>query len=188
MRRAITLASSAFFSSIFAFIFIYLMIFTSINRAPDDMTVKMYVTANYVNKKAIKETVINDEVKAVIINFDNEDDEYYSSSLETQGLLNSDILIIPENVFDSSDKLNSFIEIADEMFNENNSNKDEYNLLIRDEMIYGIIVYKKDLVDIFGQNIEFQNENETYIIAINRASKVTNKAIHTMFKLLKKSA
>ena len=189
MKRAISLASTAFFSSLLAFIFIYVMVFNAINRVPDENTVKMYITASYVDKKAIRDEIIDGtNIEAVLINYTNENDEYYSSSFETQGLLNSDILIIPINIFDLSGALNSFVEITDEMFNNSSINKDEYNLLIKDEKVYGIIVYQKDSVDIFGKDIEFYNKDETYVIAINSASKITDKAIKSMFDLIKKGA
>lgn len=186
MRRILFITLSIFSTSLLVFTFLYVLVFSFINKIPENEIIKVYASANAVDSTSFRNTLIDDEtIKDVLVSYTPESDEDYNETINVEALIYSDIIIIPLSVFNTIDDTDDhFVEITDDIFNNHSINKDDYSLVSVNDKTYGIIIYQKDAIDLFKNRIIFENSDETYIILANKNREIIDKSIDAIFKLI----
>ena len=79
--------------------------------------INIFIGINHLDSKNMEKDLYNDvkdkSIKAVDVDYSNPNDSYYSIVFNTRGLVNTDILILPESSIGNSNYSTYFIELKD---------------------------------------------------------------------------
>lgn len=105
----------------------------------------------------------NNEIKFISI---LESDNNYLSVLNTQGIIVSELLILPQSVLDTSNLENAFAEIDNDMLSSLNLLNIDLTFYSHNGKNIGVVLFNTELNNITNY-INFDNDEETYIILFN---------------------
>ena len=174
---------------------IWSFIFDNINAPKKHEKIDIFITADVVNKNAITYKINNNSLKQITITNCSENDQYYSATLETIGIISSDILIVKDDLVLTEGATTSFIELEENYLNQFNINLHDFELIYVDETPYAIVVYDESKsINLLKDYITFDNKNEIYCLVLNNISahigkystteKNTTIAFDIIYKLL----
>lgn len=79
--------------------------------------INIFIGINHLDSKNMEKDLYNNvkdkSIKAVDVDYSNPNDSYYSIVFNTRGLVNTDILILPESSIENSNYSTYFIELKD---------------------------------------------------------------------------
>ena len=79
--------------------------------------INIFIGINHLDSKNMEKDLYNNvkgkSIKAVDVDYSNPNDSYYSIIFNTRGLVNTDILILPESSIENSNYSTYFIELKD---------------------------------------------------------------------------
>lgn len=179
---------------------VWFSVFSYLNKPKDYERLQVFITADLVENDAIKEKCNKDNLfKDVLIYSCGEEDTYYTTMLETSGIISSDILIVNETLVKTKGATTSFIELDQSYLNKYNIDLSKYELTYVDDKAYGIVIYDNakniNLIDKISYNDS--NKNNRYCICLNNISyhidkysiqkdKTTDYAFKVLYSLLNK--
>lgn len=170
-------------------------IFNNITAPKAYEKVEIFITADTINENSIKKQIHIDKIKEINITFCNEDDEYYMATLQTIGIISSDILIVKDDLVLTDGATTSFVELDKEYLKKFNINLDDFELIYVNNIPYAIVVFDKSKnINILENEVKFLNEEEIYCITLNNISyhigkfstqtNVTTVAFEMLYKIL----
>lgn len=146
------------------------ILYQNFYRNSNKTVIHIFVTAQFVDDELdnIIERELNQEYTNIEIEifYINSTDELYLSTLQTKGIFDSDILIIPELIFEANDP-SSFLEFNQEVI-DNLILDDNYQLAYNQNKIYGISFRLDELSNTYSDNVI--GDNEAYTLTINSDS------------------
>ncbi len=150
---------------------IWSFIFNNITAPKKHEKIDIFITANVVDKDAITYKINNNNLKQITITNCGENDEYYSATLETIGIISSDILIVTDDLVLTEGATTSFIELEESYMKQFNINLNDFELVYVNETPYAIVVYDESKnINLLQDYVTFDNKNEVYCIVINNIS------------------
>lgn len=157
-----------------------------VNKPRENEKFEYFFTSSEVVENIFKECV-NETMKAkeVTIYKRTMSNSYYQVLLQTEGLISSDILVVLDDLFEVSGATTSFTELTSDFFTSNELDINDYSQVFIDGKSYGIIIKSKE-IDLFNGYLEFEDNDKTYVICINKNSSKINEAKTILGKLLKK--
>lgn len=170
-------------------------IFIRLFEPTDLEKVNLFISTSYYENSLQKdlESKFKNEIRKINIFSVSVKDTYYSTTFMTQGLVESDLLIIPLSAFDNSDFKDQFVELNATLFNSFESNIDSFEFYTQNGKNYGLKVYEKDNVDLFNGKIIFENDEPYFLFinndrpnaSLNPNQVSTNHALKVFFELIK---
>ena len=146
-------------------------IFDNITSLKPYEKVEIFITAEGVNKEKLLNKISNEKIKGINITNCGEDDEYYTTSLETLGIVSSDILIVKKDLILRDGATTSFVELDSNYLKEFNINLNDFTAVYVDNKAYAIVVYdKSNNINLLGDYISYVNEDEVYCLTLNNIS------------------
>ena len=163
-------------------------------KVPAYEKIEIFISSSYIDEDYLSSKMKIDSVKEINIIPRSINNNYYEETLQTIGIY-SDLLIIPEKYLNNEEKAFSFSSIDKSYFEEINLDLSNYELIIYNDKIYGIIIYDKNKnINLFKDKIVFENE-DTYILCIGKntpnvvntptSKKETNNAYKVFIELIK---
>ena len=163
-------------------------------KVPAYKKIEIFISSSYIDEDYLSSKMKIDSVKEINIIPRSINNNYYEETLQTIGIY-SDLLIIPEKYLNNEEKAFSFSSIDKSYFEEINLDLSNYELIIYNDKIYGIIIYDKNKnINLFKDKIVFENE-DTYILCIGKntpnvvntptSKKETNNAYKVFIELIK---
>ena len=119
----------------------------------------------------MKSKLTNDNIKGINIASCPEDDEYYMATLQTLGIISSDILVVTDDLVSTEGSTTSFVQLEKEYLSTFNIILEDFELVYVDGKPYAIVVYDKNKnINLLEKYMEFSNEKEIYCIVLNNIS------------------
>lgn len=179
-----------------ASIIIWTSIFSSINKPKDYETLQIFISSSSYKEESLKETLNKDNsYKDVIIYSADEDNKYYTSLLETSGILSCDLLIVNKSLVLTDGAESTFVPLSQEYLSSYKIDLSKYQLVNKNNITYGIVIYdKENNINLLGDYITFDSD-QIYCLCLNTISyhvgvysnkinNVSNKAFETLANLL----
>ena len=164
---------------IFMIIFISLIwvgLFNLKNKPKDEEICYLFISGD-IDNEYVEEIILNhSDFKKVIIYECFENDQNYELLLQTSGLINSDILIVTEDLLKANGADTSFCAL-------NTLNDDELSYFYINDLIYGI-----KLDEHFKNHLRILSNEQNYYLVIKDNSKKNNviKLLDELITNLKK--
>ena len=132
--------STIFLILIGSLIFSYLL-GTFLYRTPIKNKIDFFISTSYVESEYFENIIGSIEnVDKINIISRTTQNNYFEQTLQTVGMY-SDLIILSEKYLDTAEKIKSFSSIDLKYFEEYNLNTNDFELIIIDNKIYGIVVY-----------------------------------------------
>ena len=172
-------------------------LFNIITAPKDYEKMEIFITAHSIKKDDLYDKIYTSELKEIQINSCSENDDYYGVSLETLGIISSDILIVKKELVLTDGATNSFIELDKDYLRNYNINLEDFEVITVDNKVHAIVVYDKEKnINLLGDYIYYADDSAVYCIVLNNISshigkysykeKTTNIAFEMLNKLLYK--
>ncbi len=152
----------------------WLSIFDILNAPKNYEKFQIFVSADDVNSDLLKTEILNNtSLKAVEIYKCSEGDTYYTTYLETSGIMSSDVLIVNKTLVEEKGATSSFIELDSSLFNKYNIDLNSFEVIKVEGKIHAIVVYDKEKnINLLEKyfTINEENKNEIYCLVLNNIS------------------
>lgn len=180
---------------ILASIIAWTSVFSILNKPKDYETLKLFISTSSYSEEKINEHLNNEEqYKDVIIHGLDITNENYTASLQTNGVLYSDILILNEEVLEFEGLDSAFVKLENDYLSQYGIDLNDYELIYVNETPIGIVIYN-GFTNILSEYMTFGGNNK-YFLCLNTESyhvdkysvkekNVSNKAFETLATLLK---
>lgn len=152
---------------------VWFSVFSFLDRPKDYEKLQLFITADLIEEDSLKDKINQKELyKDVIIYSCNEEDSYYTSMLETLGIISSDLLIVNEEIIKTKGATTSFVELDSSYLSTYGIDLNKYELTYVDNKAYGIVIYDNfkniNLID----EIKYQktDKNVRYCLCLNNIS------------------
>lgn len=151
-------------------LFSWYLAFNSYYGVKADEKVSIYIGSSFVKineLKSILEANVDDErLRQVNVNYDNNSDDDFYLKLNTRGLVNTDIVILPKSVVDDLNPLYLFAALDKELLIYY-FDVDNYTYLYQNGICLGLVI-KNDNISLLSEYITFYDEE--YYLFINKNS------------------
>lgn len=158
----------AFLGIMITSVFIWLLVFTTINKTPKDKMLNFFVVGTVEVEKInsyLLPSLKEDNVEKITYTQTSINSEEYYMLFSTQGVFDSDLFVLPKSELDAFEDYSIFLEIN----NEELANPLNY---LNNSITYGI--YYSNTRRYFG----FENNEEYYLLinanSVNAGKKTTN--------------
>lgn len=180
---------------ILASIIAWTSVFSILNKPKDYETLKLFISTSSFSEEKINEHLNNEEqYKDVIIHGLDITNENYTASLQTNGVLYSDILVLNEDVLEFEGLDNAFVKLENNYLSQYGIDLNDYELIYVNETPIGIVIYN-GTTNLLSEYMTFEG-NSKYFLCLNTESyhvdkysvkekNVSNKAFETLATLLK---
>lgn len=180
---------------ILASIIAWTSVFSILNKPKDYETLKLFISTSSFSEEKINEHLNNEEqYKDVIIHGLDITNENYTASLQTNGVLYSDILVLNEDVLEFEGLDNAFVKLENNYLSQYGIDLNDYELIYVNETPIGIVIYN-GTTNLLSEYMTFGG-NSKYFLCLNTESyhvdkysvkekNVSNKAFETLATLLK---
>ena len=180
---------------ILASIIAWTSVFSILNKPKDYETLKLFISTSSFSEEKINEHLNNEEqYKDVIIHGLDITNENYTASLQTNGVLYSDILVLNEDVLEFEGLDNAFVKLENNYLSQYGIDLNDYELIYVNETPIGIVIYD-GTTNLLSEYMTFGG-NSKYFLCLNTESyhvdkysvkekNVSNKAFETLAALLK---
>ena len=180
---------------ILASIIAWTSVFSILNKPKDYETLKLFISTSSFSEEKINEHLNNEEqYKDVIIHGLDITNENYTASLQTNGVLYSDILVLNEDVLEFEGIDNAFVKLENNYLSQYGIDLNDYELIYVNETPIGIVIYD-GTTNLLSEYMTFGG-NSKYFLCLNTESyhvdkysvkekNVSNKAFETLAALLK---
>ena len=180
---------------ILASIIAWTSVFSILNKPKDYETLKLFISTSSFSEEKINEHLNNEEqYKDVIIHGLDITNENYTASLQTNGVLYSDILVLNEDVLEFEGLDNAFVKLENNYLSQYEIDLNDYELIYVNETPIGIVIYD-GTTNLLSEYMTFGG-NSKYFLCLNTESyhvdkysvkekNVSNKAFETLAALLK---
>lgn len=170
-------------------------VFSILNKPKDYETLKLFISTSSFSEEKINEHLNNEEqYKDVIIHGLDITNENYTASLQTNGVLYSDILVLNEDVLEFEGLDNAFVKLENNYLSQYEIDLNDYELIYVNETPIGIVIYD-GTTNLLSEYMTFGG-NSKYFLCLNTESyhvdkysvkekNVSNKAFETLAALLK---
>ena len=146
-------------------------IFENITALKPYEKVEIFLTVESYNEELLKNKLANNNIKGINIASCPEDDEYYMATLQTLGIISSDMLIVTDDLVLTDGSTTSFVQLEKEYLSTFNIILDDFELIYVNDNPYAIVVYDKNKnINLLEKYIEFSNEEEIYCVVLNNIS------------------
>ena len=180
---------------ILASIIAWTSVFSILNKPKDYETLKLFISTSSFSEEKINEHLNNEEqYKDVIIHGLDITNENYTASLQTNGVLYSDILVLNEDVLEFEGLDNAFVKLENNYLSQYEIDLNDYELIYVNETPIGIVIYD-GTTNLLSEYMTFGGDSK-YFLCLNTESyhvdkysvkekNVSNKAFETLAALLK---
>ena len=180
---------------ILASIIAWTSVFSILNKPKDYETLKLFISTSSFSEEKINDHLNNEEqYKDVIIHGLDITNENYTASLQTNGVLYSDILVLNEDVLEFEGLDNAFVKLENNYSSQYGIDLNDYELIYVNETPIGIVIYD-GTTNLLSEYMTFGG-NSKYFLCLNTESyhvdkysvkekNVSNKAFETLATLLK---
>ena len=164
-----------YFGVILVSILFWLSFFTIFYSYKDYEQVQIFITSHtyYSNiEEQLLKNVNENTLKNIVVTHVSYDDDNYDSALVTVGMLDSDILILPESVLNHHTIEYEFIELSDSYLDIYGIDLSNFELLTISDTVYAIKVYDSETkTSNLNEYVSFSYEDTNdYYILINASS------------------
>ncbi len=143
--------------------------FSALDAPKDTEKLSVFVTAGEVDESYFtKKLEISQKIKKTTVYYREESARYFDEYFGTAGLINSDLLVIPSAMLDDNAMLACTLILNDEIIEKYGLDGCEF--FTKDALKYGVTVLS-ETVDIFGSAVRYENDEESYVLIVNAASK-----------------
>ena len=180
---------------ILASIIAWTSVFSILNKPKDYETLKLFISTSSYSEERINEELNSDnQYKDVIIHGIDITNENYTASLQTNGILFSDLLILNEEVLEFEGLDSAFVKLENDYLSQYGIDLNDYELIYINETPIGIVIYD-GTTNLLSEYMTFGG-NSKYFLCLNTESyhvdkysvkekNVSNKAFETLATLLK---
>jgi hypothetical protein len=143
-----------------------LILSSRLYKIPSYQKIEVFISSSYVdNEYFINKINTNESIKKTNIITRSVSSDYYEETLQTIGIF-SDIIIMPEKFLASDQNYQSFSCIDYKYFTEYDIDYTSYELILLDNLCYGIVVYDKEKgINVFKDYIVFESD-ERYVLCV----------------------
>ena len=154
-------------------IIFWISLFNQINQPNPDEKIQLFISAESYDQSLLEniESISNDEILDISIVCVPTSDDDYNATLLTQGMLESDLLILPKTVLDASDD-SSFVPLTSTFLIDNQIDDSSLVFYSIDTINYAIQVYdgltKTNLLP--GLVTFDESDSNDYFLVLNNIS------------------
>ena len=154
---------------ILASIIAWTNVFSILNKPKDYETLKLFISTSSFSEEKINEHLNNEEqYKDVIIHGLDITNENYTASLQTNGVLYSDILVLNEDVLEFEGLDNAFVKLENNYLSQYEIDLNDYELIYVNETPIGIVIYD-GTTNLLSEYMTFGG-NSKYFLCLNTES------------------
>lgn len=155
-------------------ILLWVSIFSWLSQSKPYQEINLFITSDGVYdllNETLEEEFGNESEYTIGIKNITLDDEYFSETFLTQGMIEGDLLILPESVLNADNALD-WIPLTNEILNTYNFDTESYSFYQVNDTNYAIKIYDATTqTNLLSNYIEYSlEETEDYYIVINASS------------------
>lgn len=173
-KRKLNYNLSGYLAIIILSVVLWTSVFSLITRYKNYEQIQIFVTSEAISQNFrdnLQYSLNSNEIKDIQITQISYDNQYYDSNLVTHGMLDCDILILPEIVI-SATGVNDFVVLNNSLLDNYGIDYTIFNYLEVSDLNYGIKIYDSETkINLLDGYVYFSNdESNNYYMFVNKAS------------------